>query len=171
MQSSGWIAALLICATAAAHADDDPDAPRQTPFDRGRVSFSISAGEMSALGSNYLSAGVGLGYFVLDGLEIGGFALHEFGSGPSINQVSPSLRYVAQPLVGRWPVIPYAAVFYNHWFLGGGFADLDTVGARTGLLHLSGHLIVGLGIAYERTISTCTSCNSIYPDVTFGFSF
>jgi hypothetical protein len=171
MQSPGWLAAFLVCAAGVAHADGDPDGPRQTPFDRGRIGLNLSVGEMSAFGYNYFSIGAGAGYFVLDGLEIGGFALHEFGNGPSINEVSPSLRYVAQPLVGSWPVIPYVAAFYNHWFLGSGFSDLDTVGARTGLLHLSGHLVVGLGVAYERTISACTSCNSVYPDVTFGFSF
>jgi hypothetical protein len=132
----------------------------------------IGAGEQSAFGYNYVSLGAGVGYFVLDGLEVGAFALHEFGGGPSINEVSPSLRYVAQPLVGSWPVIPYAAAFYNHWFLGGGFSDIDTIGARAGLLHLQGQLIVGLGIAYEHTISTCaSSCDSVYPDVTFGFTF
>lgn len=173
MRKLGWVVALLVVVSLPAHADNDPDAPpRETPFDRGHVGFSVGAGEQSAFGHNYVGLGAGVGYYVLDGLELGAFALHEFGDGPSINEVSPSLRYVAQPLVGSWPVIPYAAVFYNHWFLGDGFSDLDTVGTRGGLLHLEGRLLVGLGVVYEHTVSTCrTSCDSVYPDLTFGFTF
>jgi hypothetical protein len=173
MQSSGWVAAsvvaTILAAASPAHADDRDE--RGTPFDQGRVGVMLHVGEQSAFGFNHIGLGVGAGYFVLDGLELSAFALHEFGDGPSINEVSPSLRYVAQPLVGRWPVIPYAAVFYNHWFLGDGFSDLDTVGTRAGLLHMSGRLIVGLGVAFEHTVSTCTECNFVYPDVTFGFAF
>lgn len=135
------------------------------------MGFSVSLGEHNALGFNHVSAGAGVGYFVVDGLELGAFALHEFGDGPSINEVSPSIEYVAQPLVGSWPVIPYGAAFYSHWFLGDANADVNTVGARAGVLHLSGRLLVGLGIAYQHTLSTCTDCDAIYPDVTFGFTF
>lgn len=173
MYKLGWLIAFLIAAAAPAYADPSLEEPdRQTPFDRGHVGFSVGAGEQSAFGYRYFGLGAGAGYFVLDGLELGGFALHEFGGGPSINEVSPSLRYVAQPLVGRWPVIPYAGAFYNHWFLGDGFSDLDTVGSRAGLLHLSGRLIVGLGVVYEHTVSACvTDCDSVFPDVTLGFAF
>ena len=172
MQTSRWLAAVFavtaVGVARAASADDDGNG---TPFDRGRIGLSVTVGEQSSFGYNHVALGAGAGYFVLDGLELGAFALHEFGSGPSIDEVSPAVRYVAQPLVGSWAVIPYVAGFYNHWFLGGGFSDLDTVGARAGLLHLQGRLIVGLGVAFEHTISTCTECNFVYPDVTFGFTF
>jgi len=176
MQTSRWLAASLVASAAVAaygaarpaFADDDASG---TPFDRGRVGVMLSVGEQSAFGYNHVALGVGAGYFVADGLELSAFALHEFGSGPSIDEVSPAIRYVAQPLVGRWPVIPYAAVFYNHWFLGGGFSDLDSVGGRAGLLTLRGRLVVGLGIAVEHVVSTCNECNYVYPDVTFGFTF
>jgi hypothetical protein len=164
--------ALLVGAAAPAHAGslDGPDG--ETPFDRGRIGVMLGVGEQTAFGHTRFGVGAGVGYFVLDGLELGAFALHEFGDGPSINEVSPSLRYVAQPLVATWPVIPYAGVFYNHWFLGDANDDLDRVGARAGLLRLSGRLIIGLGIAYEHTVSACAiDCDAVYPDVTFGFSF
>lgn len=170
MQRLGLAAASLVCVAGAAHADGGLDDP-PTPFDRGHIGFSVGAGELSTLGYNYLSVGAGVGYFVLDGVEIGLSAVHEFGGGPSINEVSPSLRYVARPLVRTWPVIPYAAVFYNHWFLDSGYRDVDAIGGRAGLLRLSGRMVIGLGIAYEHTISTCTSCDSVYPDVTLGFTF
>jgi hypothetical protein len=43
---------------------------------------------------------------------------------------------------------------------------------RAGLLRLSGRLIIGLGVAYEHTVSACTTdCDAVYPDVTLGFTF
>jgi hypothetical protein len=170
MHRSGWLAASVLVAALAAALPASAD-DRGTPFDQGRVGVTLTVGEQSSFGYNHIALGAGAGYFVLDGLELSAFALHEFGSGPSIDEVSPAVRYVAQPLVGDWPVIPYVAAFYNHWFLGGGFSDLDTVGARAGLLHLRGRLIVGLGVAFEHVVSTCTDCNFVYPDVTFGFTF
>lgn len=172
MQTSRWLAAsVAIIALGPARAASADDDARGTPFDQGRVGVMLTVSEQSSFGYNHVALGAGAGYFVLDGLELSAFALHEFGSGPSIDEVSPAIRYVAQPLVGRWPVIPYGAVFYNHWFLGDGLSDLDAIGARAGLLTLRGRLLVGLGVAVEHVVSTCTDCNFVYPDVTFGFTF
>ncbi|HEU4728220.1 MAG TPA: hypothetical protein VFT22_10035 [Kofleriaceae bacterium] len=174
MKSFSWvIAAMLMGGAPQAHADPllgDPE-PRQTPFDQGRISLMAGAGAESAFGFRYFGVGLGVGYFVLDGLEVGLFGLHEFGDGPSLNEVSPSVRYVAAPLVGRWPVIPYAGVFYNHWFVGDPGSDSDTAGTRAGVVYLSGRMLAGIGIAYEHVLSTCIeSCDQVYPDVTLGFT-
>jgi hypothetical protein len=167
MVRSGSVAVLVLAVAAPAHAEGPP-----TPFDQGHVAVNLAVTEQTAFNASRIGLGAGLGYFVLDGLELGAFALHMFGSGPSLDEVSPSIRYTAQPLVGRWPVIPYVGAFYNHWFVGDGLSDVDAVGARAGVVHLHGQLIVGLGIAYEHTVSTCTSsCDTVYPDVTFGFTF
>lgn len=167
MVRSGWVAALVLGASAPAYAEEPP-----TPFDQGHVGVHLAVTEQTAFNTSRIGLGAGVGYFVLDGLELGVFGLHMFGSGPSLDEVTPSIRYTAQPLVGRWPVVPYVGAFYNHWFVGDGLADLDAVGARAGVVHLRGRLIVGLGVAYEHTVSTCTSsCDTVYPDVTFGFTF
>ena len=174
MQRIVWAAllvALLVPTAPPARADGGLEDPGPTPFDRGRFSFTVIAGEQTAFGENHFTLGAGAGYYLLDGLELGASAIHEFGGGPSINEVSPALRYVAQPLFGRWPVLPYGGVFYNHWFLGDGIGDVDAIGGRAGLIHMRGRLIVGLGVAVEHTQSACTECNFVYPDVTFGFSF
>jgi hypothetical protein len=143
----------------------------KTPFDRGQITLTLGAGRQSAFGQSYVAVGIGAGYFVLDGLEVGLSAVHEFGGPPSINALSPSVRYVAQPLA-HWPVIPYVGAFYRHWFVGDPYSDVDLVGARAGLLHIQGRLIVGLGVAYEHIISECFGdCDSVYPDVTFAFTF
>ncbi len=143
----------------------------KTPFDRGRFGLSLGGGTQEAFGVEYVAIGGGVGYFVLDGVELGLSALEEFGSGPNIAKLSPSLRYLAQPLVGHTPVIPYVGVFYNHWFISGDNADLDSVGARAGGVHISGSLLLGLGVAVERYVSTCsTDCVLIYPDFTISLA-
>ena len=151
-----------LAAALPAHAD--------TPFDRGKLGLSLAVGRQQAFDTSYIVAGAGVSYFVLDGLAVGLAAQHDFGNGPSIDLVSPSLRYVAQPLVGAWPLIPYVGAFYDHEFVGG-MPDLDGVGARAGLLYVSGRAVLGLGIAVERTISTCAvDCTTVYPDVTIGIA-
>src|ERR1044071_8583650 len=108
MQSTAWVAAsavVVALGTAApARAED-----QATPFDQGRVGVQLYLGQQSAFGYNHFSVGGGVGYFVLDGLELSAFAMHSFGSGPSIDEVSPEIRYGAQPLVGSWPIPPYLA--------------------------------------------------------------
>lgn len=142
----------------------------RTPFDRGRVGLSLGGGSQTTLGFRYFVIGGGVGYYVLDGVELGLAAQHQFGDGPSISNLRPSVRYVAQPLVGRWPLVPYVGGFYSHWFIGDQLADVDAVGARTGLLYVSGSLILGLGVVYERIVSACTACDDVYPDFTISLA-
>src|SRR5882672_8993669 len=108
---------VIVFAANAARADDDSP-PRKTPFDRGKISLAVGGGSSSAFGHQYFVLGAGLGYFVLDGLELGVSGLHQFGNGPSISKLSPAVRYIAQPLVGHSPVVPYVGAFYTHWFIG-----------------------------------------------------
>jgi hypothetical protein len=151
-----------------AHADE----PRGTPFDRGRVALRLGVGSQSALGHRYFVAGGGAGYYVLDGLELDLDGTVYLGDGPSIRAITPGARYVAQPLVGKWPVIPYGGVFYTHWFLGEPYEDFDTIGARTGVVYLSGRFLLGIGIAYSHVLSDCAAnCDQVYPDLSIGVTF
>jgi hypothetical protein len=167
-------ALLLVLASAPAFADDtSPSAPPAppTPFDQGRVAISAGGSTTSSLGHQYIVIGGSVGYFVLDGVEVALHGLYQFGATPSATEVSPELRYVAQPLVGKWPIIPYAGAFYNHWFISDGFADVDSVGGRAGGLLVSGKVILGLGVVYEHIVSKCTmDCDSTYPDITIALS-
>lgn len=143
-----------------------------TPFDRGRVHITAVGGTSANFEKRYYALGAGVGYFVLDGFELAIRGVYQFGDGPSISQIQPSVRYVVQPLVGRSPLVPYVGAFYNHWFVGDGFSDVDALGGRVGALHLSGRVLVGLGVAVERTVSACDDeCWEVYPDITLGFSF
>jgi len=63
-------------------------------------------------------------------------------------------------------------VFYNYWFIGDAFADVDAVGARVGLLYVSGRVLLGLGVAVDKTISECTlDCTIEYPNLTISLAF
>lgn len=172
------LAAIVIAMTTAtiALADEEtilePPPREPTPFDRGKMSLAIAGGTTNNFGQRYFAIGAGFGYFVLDGLELGISGIHQFGDGPGISKVSPAVRYVAQPLVGKWPLIPYVGVFYNHWFIGDSYPDVDAIGARTGLVYVSGRLLLGLGVAVERTVSECIDddCTTVYPDLTISLS-
>jgi hypothetical protein len=147
----------------------EPEPPPRTPFDRGRLAISAGAGSTSAFGVRYFAIGAGASYYALDGAAVGLSSQVQWGDGPMITRVTPELRYVAQPLVGRWPLIPYAAVFFSHWFIGDAFDDVDALGSRGGLLYVSGSFVVGLGVAFERIVSDCTmDCWSVYPDLTLS---
>jgi hypothetical protein len=62
-------------------------------------------------------------------------------------------------------------VFYSHWFIGDAYSDQDAVGTRGGLLYVSGSVVLGLGVAYERIVSECTmDCSSVYPDFTLSIA-
>jgi hypothetical protein len=168
------ILAALVLFGGVAHADAvivEAEPPRVTPFDQGRMNLSVGGGSTSNFGERYFALGGGFGYFVLDGLELGIAAVHQFGDGPSISQVQPRVRYVVQPLVGRSPLIPYVGAFYNHWFIGDGYPDVDAIGGRAGLLYISGRVLLGVGVAVERTVSECIDeCWTVYPDFTISLS-
>ena len=161
---------LALASTATTVRADDGDDEHRTPFDRGRFNVTAGAGTTSSLGERHFAIGGAVGYFVLDGLALGVGLQHQFGD-PSISLVSPEVRYVVQPLVGRSPLVPYVGGFYSHWFVGAPFSDVDTIGGRGGLLYVSGQLVLGLGVAYEHVVSACTeNCDSIYPDLTIAIA-
>ncbi len=161
------VAAVMLATSVAAAQGVEP--PRRTPFDAGSIALSAGGGTRLAFGYRYIALGAGVGYYVLDGVELGLAGQLNFGDGPSISLLSPSLSYVAQPLVGKWPVVPYVGAFYNHWFIGSGYRDGDAIGGRAGLMYAAGRVVIGLGIAYERIVSECTDCDDVYPDFTLAF--
>ena len=147
--------------------------PRPTPFDQGRFGLSISGGSTNNFGERYTAIGGGVGYYVLDGLQLGMSFIEEFGDGPNLFKLSPNVQYVAQPLVYKWLLVPYVGAFFNHWFVGDNFPDVNTVGGRLGLLYVGqSRIVIGGGIAVERVVSECSQdCTDIYPDFVIALSF
>jgi hypothetical protein len=153
-----------------------PDSGRDRsagPFSRGSVRLTLLVGVGSTITDEYLILGGGLGYFVVNGLEVGLDYEAWFLASPVMHRVSPETRYVFHMV----PVIkPYVGVFYRHTFITEGYDDMDHVGARGGLFYVpeGGRLFVGGGAVYERLLD-CTSgalvdCDAVYPEIFFGIS-
>lgn len=143
------------------------------PFLQHRVRVTAVVGTGATNTDNYLILGAGVGYFIIDGLEIGlDYDAWLIGD-PVMHRLSPETRYVFHFV--RY-VKPYAGAFYRHTFVGG-YDDFDHVGARGGVLFAppSGVMFVGGGAVYEHLLD-CTDglfidCDAVYPEVFVGASF
>jgi len=169
---AAWLLALALVLAGSTRARADAPPPRRTPWDQGRVSVALAMGSQSSFDHRYFVVGAGLGYFVLPGLEVAFHAVRWFGGDPGVTKVSPQVRYIVTP--APWPQVkPFVGGFYNHWFIGGDWADLDTVGARGGLVILTqGGLVLGVGATYERVVSACDAdCWDVYPELSLSMSF
>lgn len=143
------------------------------PFSQGRMRVSALVGSGSFGGERSTILGANVGYFVLDGLQIGLEGDFWIG-GNSLARVSPSVTYT---VVAIPSFQPYAGVFYRHWFTDSIFEDIDTVGARGGVNWVtgSGNAYFGLGLAYETQINPeCpegADCGYFYPELTLALAF
>ena len=142
------------------------------PFKEGRARFSIHFGGGTAFHGNYSIFGIGGGYFVADGVEVGLDAETWFGTSPSISQVGPQMRIV---LNTAGPIKPYAGAFYRRTFILG-YRDTYTVGARAGAFFSVGtNAYFGAGVAHylhlncDRTVYS--SCSETYPEVLVSIIF
>lgn len=148
-----------------------PDGERaaDSPYAAGRVRVGIGGGSDRSDGHWNIGLSVALGYFVVDNLELGGDFAVQFGEDPFAAQLGPAIRYFL-PITEE--IHPYLGAFYRHWFFSRGVADLDTVGARAGLILRQGPTFFGLGLVYEVIISTCEDgCVSVYPELGLSVLF
>ncbi len=83
------VASLFLCAVSPADA-----AAGRDPFADGSMRLSVVVGSGYAFNESYLIVGVGFGYFVSNGLELGLDVENWSGSSPHITKVSPEIRYV-----------------------------------------------------------------------------
>ncbi len=152
---------------------DEPP-PRRTagPFARGSVRLSLLIGTGWTSLDEYLILGAGVGYYLVDGLELGlDYEAWLFGD-PVLHRLSPGVRYVFHMV----PVIkPYVGAFYRHTFVND-FNDFNYVGGRAGLFYAperSG-VYVGGGAVYEHLLNCkdrgFTDCDDVYPEIFIGIS-
>ncbi len=143
-----------------------------SPFRAGAARFSVELGGGTAFGQNYTIAGIGAGYYIADGIEVGLDADEWFGNTPKIYEVSPQVRFV---MSSREILKPYGGIFYSRTLIEG-YRDTDTLGLRAGLFFLIGeNAYFGAGLAGDRHLtcdrSVYSSCTDLYPEFLFAFVF
>ena len=141
-----------------------------TAFSKNSTSVGVVVGSGSSFNDDYIILGVGVGYYVLQGLEIGIDLQHWFAGDPSITKVSPQVRYVfTQPKV----IKPYVGAFYRRTFIEN-LEDADSFGYRAGaFFSANSGVYIGGGIVYEE-YTDCgrfSDCSNTYPEIIFMVSF
>ena len=142
------------------------------PFKEGSVRVSIVISSGQTFGNDYTIIGLGAGYYVKDGLELGLDGEAWLGGDPDIYKLSPQAKYI---LSTQSRLRPYIGAFYNHSFIDN-YDDLDTIGGRGGVYFVQDERwFIGVGAAYESYLdcddTIYSSCDEFYPEITFSFSF
>lgn len=146
--------------------------PEAYPFNKGRTRFSLEVSSTRAFSNTYTSVGLGVGYFVSDGLEMGLDGDAWFGNEPNIYRLSPGLRYVFYSLQ---TVKPYAGIFYRRTFIENS-ADQNEAGGRAGVTVMTGpRTNFSVGLVYDRRINcdkaAYSSCSDVYSELSFAVLF
>lgn len=141
-------------------------------FSQGRTRLSVVAGNGSAFNDTYFVVGVGAGYYLVNGLNLGLDVEWWTGGDPGIVKVSPSVQYVFFQ-VPR--VAPYVGAFYRRSYVDD-LEDLNSGGGRAGVYIAVGrNTHLGLGMVYEKYFSceesTYIDCSDTYPEISFTMAF
>jgi hypothetical protein len=141
-------------------------------FSKGRTHFVVTAGNGYAFDESYLVLGVGVSYYLIDGLNVGLSFESWSGSDPGMNKITPSVQYVFHQ---NPRLAPYVGGFYRRAYIDG-LPDIDSMGARGGVYFTAGrNAYIGIGAVYESYIDCNTSvyrsCNDTYPEVSFTIAF
>lgn len=146
-----------------------------TAFSKNSTSVGVVVGSGRAFSDDYLILGIGVGYYVTQGLELG-IDLQRWISGdPTITKFSPQIRYVfTQPKV----IKPYVGAFYRRTkygdYRGVELDDQDSFGYRAGAYFSTNNKVyIGGGVVYEefKDCSEFTDCSTTYPELLFSVSF
>jgi len=141
------------------------------PFDKGSVRLGVVFGSGSAFNDTYTIFGLGVGYYVLDGLELGLDYQNWSGGTPGIQQLTPGIQYVIR---NKSFIQPYVGAFYRRTYIDG-LDDTDAYGYRLGVYAVTGpNVFIGLGAVHsiyrDCNETVFVSCSDTYPEVTIGFS-
>ena len=141
-------------------------------FSKGATRLSVVLGAGYSFDEEYVILGVGAGYYLLDGLELGLNVQTWLGGDPDITQITPELTYVLQTKAN---FNPYAGVLYRRTLISG-LDDLSAYGGRAGLYIPAGNrLFIGAGGVWMKYLdceeSQYRDCSDGYPELTFSFMF
>ncbi len=145
--------------------------PYMGPFRGGAFRVGLGIGGGGYGDQTYFILGGGLGYFLVNGLEVHFDTDFWLIGDPFIATPTLGARYV------MWfvpKVHPYLGTFYRRYVVGSGYLDADSVGARGGVYLMTGRSsYFGLGIVYEHMLQDhlFTETDFYYPEITFAFAF
>lgn len=164
-----WLLFLSLSAPITAHA---ASASASYPFTQGSARLSVFLGGGTAFNQDYTIIGLGAGYYVADGVEVGLDAETWTGNTPHIEQVSPQVRYVFD-MEGSFK--PYAGAFYRRTHIES-YRDADSVGARAGVFFLAGkNAYIGGGLVLDNHLNcdrtVYAHCTETYPELLVAFVF
>jgi hypothetical protein len=161
-------------AAAAAFASSPPATAGEAAgvFSQGRTSLVITGGTGYAFNESYFVLGLGVSYYVIDGLNVGLSVESWTGSDPKLTKVTPSVQYVFHQIP---KLNPYIGAFYRRTYIDG-LPDINSAGARAGVYLAAGrNAYFGLGAVYESYLdcnkTVYSSCSDTYPEVSFVISF
>jgi hypothetical protein len=136
-------------------------------FAQGRKRIGFYGGAGSSYSHTYLILGAGVGYYLLDGFEVGlefeGWLLQT----PQFYKLAPQVRYVFWQLR---PVLPYVGAFYRKTWVTDDFPDTDSWGGRAGIAYSSGKGYAAVGVVYESFIDSVFE-DHWYPEIAFWLTF
>ncbi|WP_370978703.1 hypothetical protein [Agaribacterium sp. ZY112] len=141
------------------------------PFAKGSKRVGVTLGSGSSFNEDYLILGVGGGYFVTKGLELGLEGQAWLNGDPSIYEITPTATYIVTQL-GKFK--PYAGVLYKQTFIDG-LDDQQAYGGRAGvILDATSKMYVRAGVV-QMKYQDCTetrfvSCTETYPELALMFS-
>jgi hypothetical protein len=141
-------------------------------FSKGRTHFIISGGTGYAFDDTYFVLGLGVSYYLIDGLNVGLHVESWSGADPGMTKITPSLQYVFHQVR---TVKPYVGAFYRRTDIEN-LPALDSWGGRAGVyIQAARNAFIGLGAVYESYLdcnkNTYRSCDSSYAEVSVTFAF
>jgi hypothetical protein len=139
-----------------------------SPFTEGSSRVTLIFGHGKGYGNTYAIYGLGVAYYIQDGLEVGIDIEDWTGGSPHITRVSPEIRYVFY-----WTpnLSPYAGLFYQQDFVSGR-NDVDYLGVRAGFnFTLSERVYIGIGMVYDSALNCSRNCSDTYPEILAAFTF
>ena len=151
------------------HDREQADHPRRC---RPRDFRVEPAGTGYAFNESYLVLGLGVSYYLIDGLNVGLSVESWTGSDPKLYKVTPSVQYVFYQIP---KLNPYIGAFYRRTYVES-LPDIDSAGARAGVYFPVGrNAYFGAGAVYESYIdckkTVYTSCSDTYPELSVVISF
>jgi hypothetical protein len=141
-------------------------------FSKGKRRVTAMAGWGHSFNQDYMLVGIGVGYFIKNGLDVGVDFEGWFIGDPQIYKVTPRFDYV---LWKAKRIKPYAGGFYRYNFVGSGVDDQSSLGGRAGAFYQGrGRGMAGAGVVYERYLNLderLGSSDVVYPEIFVATSF